>query len=133
MNITISFGWVGFGFKRGWLFGDREGAPITLLRCGLIAFVLVKSLHTAESYSDFLKANVTLAEYLAVKRPKIRLAQRHAVGKARKQAQAEAAEQLDYWKQCHQKEYERCIELQTRVYRLETTVKTLTEMKEQAG
>lgn len=133
MNITISFGWVGFGFKRGWLFGDREGAPITLLRCGLLAFVLVKSLHTAESYSDFLKANVTLEEYLAVKRPKIRLAQRHAAAKARKQAQAEVADRLDYWKQCHQEEYQRRIELQQRIYRLETTVKTLTEMKERTG
>lgn len=133
MNITISFGLVGFGFKRGWLFGNREGAPITLLRCGLIVFVLVKSLHTAESYSDFLTANVTLSEYLAAKRPQIRLAQRRFVAKARKQAQAEAAERLDFWKECHQKEHERRIELQQRVYRLETTVKTLTQMKEQAG
>lgn len=130
MNITISLGWVGFGFIRGWLFGDREGAPITLLRCGLVAFVFVKSLRAAESYSDFLKANTTLEEYLAMKRPRVCQTIKLAEAKARKQAQANAAEQLEYWKQCHQKEFVLRTELQQRVYRLETTVKTLTEMKE---
>ncbi|MFY3049259.1 hypothetical protein ACOTF7_00845 [Achromobacter xylosoxidans] len=130
MNITISLGLVGFGFKRGWLFGDREGAPITLLRCGLVSFVIVKSLRAAESYSDFLKANCALDEYLAIKRPRVRLAMKRAEAKARKQAQLETVASLDYWKQCHQEEFAMRVGLQQRVYRLETTVKMLTEMKE---
>lgn len=63
MSITISFGWSGFGYKRGTLFGHADGAPLQILKLGLISVVRFNSLRPAAGFGEFLAANIQLDEF----------------------------------------------------------------------
>ncbi|WP_045952785.1 hypothetical protein [Achromobacter xylosoxidans] len=126
MSFVTQFGLTGFGIKRCNLFGHADTVPLTLIRCGIVSFIRFRTLHPVESYDEFLRANMSLQDFLDLKRPQTRARFRAEVHKAKRKAQAGVADELRYWREAYQEQHARVGELQQRVYALETTVKTLT-------
>lgn len=125
MSFVMQFGLTGFGIKRCNLFGHTDTVPLTLIRCGIVSFIRFRTLHPVEGYDEFLRANLSLQDFLAIKRPQVRIRLRAEVHKAKRQARAEVADELRYWREAYQEQHARVSGLQQRVWDLETTVKTL--------
>ncbi|CAB3870921.1 hypothetical protein [Achromobacter deleyi] len=125
MSFVTHFGLTGFGIKRCNLFGHADTVPLTLIRCGIVSFIRFRTLHPVESYDEFLRAGMSLQDYLALKRPRVRTRLRAEVHKAKRQARAEVADEVRYWREAYQEQHARVGELQQRVWALQTTVKTL--------
>ncbi|UXL05297.1 hypothetical protein [Achromobacter xylosoxidans] len=128
MSITISFGWSGFGYKRGTLFGHTDGAPLQILKLGVISLVRFDGLRPVEGFGEFLAANIQLDEFLAERRPQVRQRLRRAERKAAAQAKAEVADRVEYWRACYQEQHELASAQQHRIYQLEATVKGLSSL-----
>lgn len=128
MSITISLGWSGFGYKRGTLFGHADGAPLQILKLGLISVVRFNSLRPAAGFGEFLAANIQLDEFLAERRPQVRQRLRRAERKAAAQARAKVTGQMEYWRACYQEQHELASAQQHRIFQLEATVKGLSSL-----
>lgn len=128
MSITISLGWSGFGYKRGTLFGHADGAPLQILKLGLISVVRFNSLRPAAGFGEFLAANIQLDEFLAERRPQVRQRLRRAERKAAARAKAEVADQVQYWRACYQEQHELASAQQHRIFQLEATIKGLSTL-----
>ncbi len=128
MSFVTEFGFTGFAIDRFNLYGHADTVPLTRIRCGIVTFIRFRTLHPVEGYDEFLRANASLEDFLATKRPQVRAKLNAAIHKAKKQARAEVADEVRYWKEAYQEQHGRVGELQQRVWALETTVKTLSGM-----
>lgn len=133
MSTIITFELCGFRRSRGFLHGDPERAPIEVIRCGFFTLVRFKHQAPATSFSDFLKANVELDEYLAVRRPQVRQRIRLAEAKAKRQARAEVADTLNSYRDSENQMRQRCERYAAENFDLSVAVRALTKMLAKDG
>jgi len=113
---------------KGHLFGNPCNARISIWHCGLFSLIRFDTVNPVQTFSDFLMANESLEDYLAVRRPQVRARLRRQEAKARAQARAQVQDGLRMWRDNAMEANERANVLQHRVYALETTVRTLRGM-----
>lgn len=125
MSFVTEFGFTGFEIERCNLFGRADTVPLTIIRCGSVTFIRFRTLAPVESYGEFLRASMSLQDFLYLKRPQARARFRAEVRKAERQARAEVDNDLEYWHKAYGEQHARASELQQRVWALEETVNTL--------
>jgi len=128
--MILNFGFYGFGVRRGTLLG-RGKVPIRIIDCGLFTIATMGWSH-AEQLNQMLEQSVSAEQLIIDQAPAVRLYKKRVEAKARKQAQQDFRSRSDYWKEAYEKEAVKANERQQRIYKMQATIETLTEMKKGA-
>ena len=130
MSFVTEFGFTGFSVHRFNLYGHADTVPLTRIRCGIVTFIRFRTLHPVEGHDEFFARHRELGGLSSnqVGRGKVRANLNAAIHKAKKQARAEVADEVRYWREAYQEQHGRVGELQQGFWAVETTVKTLSGM-----
>jgi hypothetical protein len=131
MALMIQLQWPKFGYKRATLFGEGRIA-ISLTNLGPLCIIKFDVSH-ARAFSEFLKTNLALEEYLAEHAPAVRLAKKRAQSRAKLEAREWAQADIEYWRDAYHREAEKAAKYSSENLKMSYAIDVLSKQRAALG